>query len=441
MADQRVDPVEVQLTAEEQRSVVHDVSKEAELEHKSGLTNGTRLRIRHCSSKKSEGVALICLDRGALAARNEQWETAWPRRPMTLPMTSAVPVLGLEPMEARNVEELPSGEGWQYEPKWDGFRCLAFKSGHEVELRGKSGKSLSRYFPEIVDAFLELKRRRLILDGELIIELDGELSFDALQMRLHPASSRITKLAVETPVRFVAFDCLADQRGRSLTQRPFRDRRRALERLFKRLKPNDRFALTPGTSDRRIALRWLQNVSSSFDGVIAKRLDQPYLFGERAMLKVKRKCTADCVVGGFRYEQSEKLVASLLLGLYDEHGLLHHVGFTSSIAKANKVALTKKLEKLISPPGFTGDAPGAPSRWSSQRSTSWQPLKPVLVAEVLYDHVTGGRFRHGVRLLRWRPDKAPRQCTFEHLQSRYPPSPKHESRVSLERAGALGRYR
>ncbi len=331
-------------------------------------------------------------------------------------MTSAVQVLGLELMEARNVEELPSGDGWQYEPKWDGFRCLAFKSGSKVELRGKSGKSLSRYFPEIVNAFAELKQSSVILDGELIIELDGKISFDALQMRLHPAASRIAKLAVNTPARFVAFDCLTNERGRSLAQSPFHDRRRALERLFKRLKRNDRFALTPGTGDRRIALRWLKNVSSSFDGVIAKRLDQPYLFGERAMLKVKRKRTADCVVGGFRYEQSEKLVGSLLLGLYDERGLLHHVGFTSSIAKADKVALTKKLEKLISPPGFTGDAPGGPSRWSSQRSTSWEPLKPVLVAEVLYDHVTGGRFRHGVRFLRWRLDKAPWQCTFEQLQ-------------------------
>ena len=319
----------------------------------------------------------------------------------------------LLPMEARSADELPTG-AWQYEPKWDGFRCLALKEGAHVELRGKSGKSLNRFFPEIEVAFKDLQIKKVALDGELVIEIGGALNFDALQMRLHPAASRIAKLSVETPARFVAFDCLTDPNGQSITQQPFRERREALERLFKRIDCRG-LELTPATTERKRAMRWLQEGSSSFDGVVAKRLDFPYRFGERAMVKVKRLRTADCVVGGFRYAQGSKLVGSLLLGLYDEKGLLHHVGFTSSIPHAERAALTAKLEKLISPPGFTGDRPGGPSRWATERSSEWQPLKPRLVAEVRYDHVTGDRFRHGTKFLRWRPDKKSRQCTFEQV--------------------------
>jgi len=240
------------------------------------------------------------------------------------------------------------------------------------------------------------------------------LNFDALQMRLHPAATRIAKLAGETPARFVAFDCLVDAKGRSIAHFAFRDRREVLERLFDVLDCG-MLQLTPSTTDRRKAMRWLQVGSSSFDGVVARQLDLPYRFGERAMVKVKRLRTADCVVGGFRYGQGSKQVGSLLLGLYDKRGLLDHVGFTSSIPSSEKPELTAKLEKLISPPGFTGDRPGGPSRWASERSSEWQPLKPRLVAEVRYDHVTARRFRHGTKFLRWRPDKKPQQCTFEQI--------------------------
>jgi ATP-dependent DNA ligase len=319
----------------------------------------------------------------------------------------------LPPMEAQSAEELPSGK-WEYEPKWDGFRCLALKDAGEVELKGKSVKSLTRFFPEVEAAFKDLPSKKVVLDGELVIEVDGAMSFDALQMRLHPAPSRIAKLSVETPARFVAFDLLTDAKGHSIAQRPFRDRREALERFFKVIDSRT-LELTPATTDRQKAMRWLKSGSPAFDGVVAKQLDLPYRFGERAMVKVKRLRTADCVVGGFRYGQRSKLVASLLLGLYDEEGLLHHVGFTSSIPQSAKSALTAKLEKLISPPGFTGDSPGGPSRWATERSSEWQPLKPKLVAEVRYDHVTGSRFRHGTKFLRWRPDKRPRQCTLEQI--------------------------
>jgi ATP-dependent DNA ligase len=327
--------------------------------------------------------------------------------------SSRAAVHELLPMEAKSAHELPSG-GWEYEPKWDGFRCLAFKDGSEVELKGKSGKSLTRFFPEVKAAFQNLPLKKVALDGELVIEIEGALSFDALQMRLHPAVSRIAKLSIETPARFVAFDCLTDVKGHPIAKRPFRERRVALKRFFKAIDSRT-LELTPATTDRQKAMRWLKSGSSAFDGVVAKQLDLPYRFGERAMVKVKRLRTVDCVVGGFRYGQGSKLVGSLLLGLYDDKGLLHHVGFTSSLPQSEKAALTAKLEKLICPPGFTGDSPGSQSRWATERSSEWLPLKPSLVAEVRYDHVTGDRFRHGTKFLHWRPDKKPRQCTFEQI--------------------------
>ena len=318
------------------------------------------------------------------------------------------------PMEARLVEDLPEGAGWQFEPKWDGFRCLAHRTRARVELRAKSGKPLGRYFPEIVAHLEGLGASRFVLDGELAIPQGSDLSFDALQMRLHPAESRIRRLAAETPAILVLFDVLATPERESLVEAPLAERRAALEAFFV-VHGGGPLRLSPYTRSPAEAKRWLARAGGALDGIVAKRVDGAYEPGERAMLKLKLLRTADCVVGGFRYGTKSKEVGSLLLGLYDEDGLLHHVGFTSTIANAERAALTRRLEALVEPPGFTGDAPGGPSRWSTERSTEWQPLRPDLVVEVRYDHVTGERFRHGTKLVRWRPDKAPRQCTFEQL--------------------------
>jgi ATP-dependent DNA ligase len=321
---------------------------------------------------------------------------------------------GLAPMEAKLVDALPADPGWQFEPKWDGFRCLAFRVRKAVALSSKSGKPLNRFFPEVVAMLARIAAEDWVLDGELIIPLGDALSFEALQARLHPAESRVRKLAAETPAQFMLFDCLRAPR-RSLHDKPLSERRAALEAL-QRAAAEPGLPLSPVTLDPAIAERWLRDSGGALDGVVAKRLDGPYAPGERAMLKVKQRRTADCVVGGFRYDQAGKHVASLLLGLYDDDGLLNHVGFTSGIANADRPALTAKLEKLIEQPGFTGRAPGGPSRWSTERSADWQPLRPKLVAEVVYDQVTGDRFRHGTRLLRWRPDKRPDQCRMDQLQ-------------------------
>ncbi|MDB5697770.1 MAG: ATP-dependent ligase [Alphaproteobacteria bacterium] len=321
---------------------------------------------------------------------------------------------GLAPMEAKLVDVLPREPGWQYEPKWDGFRCLIFRAGGEVELQSKSGKPLARYFPEIVAAVLALDADKVVLDGELIISIGDHLSFDALQMRLHPADSRIRRLSRETPARVMLFDCLTED-GDTLLDRPLWERRAALERLYAR---NDApaFRLSPYTNDADLAQQWLDQAGGALDGVVAKRRDAPYEPGERAMLKIKQMRTADCVVGGFRYGANSREVGSLLLGMYNREGKLDHVGFTSSIPPDTRAALTKRLEALSEPPGFTGNAPGGPSRWSTDRSGDWQPLRPELVAEVRYDHVTGHRFRHGTKFLRWRPDKAPEQCRMDQLE-------------------------
>ncbi len=325
----------------------------------------------------------------------------------------------LAPMEAKLVETLPEGDGWQFEPKWNGFRCLAFKQGDEVALVSKSGKPLARYFPEIASAIGALAVDRVVLDGELLIPVGDTLSFEALQMRLHPAESRVRRLSAETPAQLMLFDCLGWEED--LAGRPLAERRATLER-FHAKHGTATLRLSPFTEDPEVARRWLEGAGGALDGVVAKRRDEPYRPGERAMLKVKRLRTADCVVGGFRYASGSRQVGSLLLGLYDDAGLLHHVGFTSAIAAADRPALTKQLEALVEAPGFTGDAPGGPSRWSTERSAEWQPLRPELVAEVRYDHVTGRRFRHGTGFLRWRPDKAPRQCTMEQLGSEARPA-------------------
>jgi ATP-dependent DNA ligase len=319
-------------------------------------------------------------------------------------------------MEARQVDDLPDGPGWQYEPKWDGFRCLARRAGDTVELLGRSGKSLARYFPDIVTALLATKPKHFMLDGELVIPVGKTLSFEALQLRLHPSAKRVQTLAAGSPAMLIAFDLLQSPDDDDLARRPLSERRVALERFHESLGTQPQLRLSPATTRLAQARRWLTQVGSELDGVIAKRLDDPYRAGERAMLKIKNMRSADCVVGGFRYATGSKQVGSLLLGLYNDEGLLDHVGFTSGIAASERPALTSKLEKLRGTPGFTGDAPGGPSRWATERSAQWEPLKPKLVVEVCYDHVTGDRFRHGTRLLRWRPDKSPRQCTMEQLQ-------------------------
>lgn len=327
----------------------------------------------------------------------------------------AVP-LGLEPMEARLVTELPEEPGWQFEPKWDGFRCLAYRAGTHVVLRAKSGKPLARYFPEVVAMLKGLKQTSFVVDGELAIPIGDTLSFDALQVRIHPAESRIKKLAIETPALLILFDMLLDAKGKSLIEQELAKRRAALEKFYTSSGETEKLKLSPYTWDRDEARLWLDDARGALDGVVAKRIDGAYLPGERAMLKVKRLRTADCVVGGFRYASNSREVGSLLLGLYDKEGKLDHVGFTSSISNLERPALTRQLEALIAPPGFTGKAPGGPSRWSTERSGEWEPVKPKLVVEVRYDHVTGDRFRHGTKLVRFRPDKAPRQCTFDQLK-------------------------
>lgn len=319
----------------------------------------------------------------------------------------------IEPMEALLADELPEGSGWQYEPKWDGFRCIAVRDGSEIELWSKSGTPLARYFPEIEAMLGRLKARRFVIDGELLIASGDAIAFDALQLRLHPAASRVARLAAEAPAMFMAFDCLVSGKT-MLASRPLSKRRAALEALLAD-EQQPALVLSPATIDRDQAFRWLERTGGALDGVIAKRLDQPYRPGQRTMVKVKRRRTADCVVGGFRYGRNDRLVASLLLGLYDDAGLLHHVGFTSSIAAKDRPVWTEELEPMIEPPGFTGNAPGGPSRWSTDRTAEWQPLRPETVVEVLYDQVTAGRFRHGTRLLRRRPDKAPRRCTCNQL--------------------------
>ena len=318
----------------------------------------------------------------------------------------------LAPMEAKLVTELPEDPGWQFEPKWDGFRALVFRDGDAVELLAKSGKSLARYFPEIVALVAGIDEARFVLDGELILPVGDILSFDALQARLHPAESRITKLSRETPAQLMLFDCLGDG-GDDLLGRPLGERRGALEAFHAR--HGDPSLLLSPCGDLAAARGWLAQSGGALDGVVAKRLDEPYRPGERAMLKVKQHRTADCVVGGFRRAKDGDGVASLLLGLYDEAGRLNHVGFTSGIAAADRAALAARLEPLIGAPGFTGKAPGGASRWNNGEESEWEPLRSELVVEVLYDQVTGARFRHGTRLLRWRPDKAPAQCTMEQL--------------------------
>jgi ATP-dependent DNA ligase len=323
-------------------------------------------------------------------------------------------------MEALSVADIPVGPDWRYEPKWDGFRCLVFRDGDAVELQSKSGRSMTRYFPELIAAVAALKAKQFVLDGEIAVPAQAAFSFDQLLQRIHPAASRIRKLAAETPALLIVFDLLVDAAGHLLTGERFDQRRDALEGFYQKYCHDaPRIRLSPSSAKLGDAKGWLRRTGQTLDGVIAKRGDLDYRSGERTgMQKIKNFRSADCVVGGFRYNAGKSVVGSLLLGLYDTAGLLHHVGFSSTIKAADKPALTKKLEALTGPPGFTGNAPGGPSRWSTERSAEWVPLKPKLVVEVCYDHFTGDRFRHGTRLLRWRPDKAPRQCMLDQVKQK-----------------------
>jgi ATP-dependent DNA ligase len=329
----------------------------------------------------------------------------------------------LSPMLARAQDAIPEGDGWRYEPKWDGFRAIVFRDGQDVHIGSRGEKPLHRYFPELLPVLREALPRTAVVDGEIITPVDGRLEFDVLQQRIHPAASRIQLLSRETPATFVAFDLLAAA-GRDLRPRPLARRWERLAKLLGPgaatfgdiLSPGPQVLLTPQTADPREAARWLKDLEiSGLDGIIAKKDDLPYRPGERVMVKVKRVKTADVVVAGYRVHKSGDGVGSLLLGLYDHHGALHHVGFSGAFPAKQRRELLETLRPLEGGDAFgPGAGPGGPSRWR-QEEREWVPLEPKLVAEVAYDHVTSYRFRHGVRILRWRNDKPPMGCTLDQI--------------------------
>jgi ATP-dependent DNA ligase len=320
---------------------------------------------------------------------------------------NAVP-LSTKPMEAEPVDELPRGEGWLYEPKYDGFRCIAFRQQGDVRLQSRNQKPLGRYFPELVRGILEFPADRFVADGEIIIP--GQ-TFETLQLRLHPAASRVERLAAQYPARLVAFDLLASPDDELLCRKPFQERRAKLESLMKLSGGNPSLELSKATASVAAAEKWLGK--PGLDGIVAKRLDLPYRPGERAMRKFKLWKTIDCVVGGIYRKNGSELVDSLLLGLYDESGKLNYVGRSPIHKGASE--LTESLAPLVGGQGFTGRRPGGKSRWSGKESKP-VPLRPVLVAEVSADHITGEHMRHGARLLRWRDDKRPEDCTMDQIR-------------------------
>lgn len=390
---------------------------------------------------------------GSAAVPAEQLTQAFPK--LNLPIQPPYP-----PAEAKSVDSLPHQSGWLYEPKWDGFRCLAFRQGDEVILQSKAGQPLGRYFPEIVAALLALPERKFMLDGEIVIRSGAGLDFDALLQRIHPAASRIQRLSQETPATYMVFDLLVDSKGRSLAAKPLSARRMALQEFAAaniELEPDrkrsknasqpttlnsERILLSPASSDFATAEKWMrEGAASGWDGVVAKRLDCEYMSGERTgMVKIKRIRTADCVVGGFRWAREKasagkakeskanpksadlkkrptEEVGSLLLGLYNKNGELDHIGFSASFTREERKKLKSILKPFMGGEGFSGKAPGGPSRWTRDaRDTEWFPLKPKLVGEFQYDHFSGGRFRHGTKFLRWRPEKKPEQCTMEQIR-------------------------
>jgi ATP-dependent DNA ligase len=317
--------------------------------------------------------------------------------------------LSLQPMEAVPVEELPKGPGWLFEPKYDGFRCILFRDDETVDLQSRRQRPLGRFFPEIIEAAHRLPIRRFVFDGELIIP---DQPFDTLQLRLHPAASRIRMLSRENPGQIVVFDMLADQQGRSLLQQPFRERRAALESAFKQIGKNSSFLLSKATTSARTARTWLERIGHGLDGIVAKKLDLPYQPGHRAMQKLKLWQTVDCVVGGIYYKSGTQVLEYLLMGLYDEQGRLTYVGRCGLGERQEEIA--RIVKPLIGGEGFAVNAPGGPSRWShNQRKPV--AVKPKLVAEVSADHIENGRFRHGSRLIRLRDDKAPEACTMDQI--------------------------
>ncbi|HLK53548.1 MAG TPA: ATP-dependent DNA ligase [Candidatus Angelobacter sp.] len=378
---------------------------------------------------KSAGISAAAIPAEAL-------DHAFPK--LHLPLQPPYP-----PAEAKSVKELPHESGWLYEPKWDGFRCLAFRNGENIVLQSKAGQPLGRYFPEIVAALRTLLARKFVLDGEIVIRSGAGLDFDALLQRIHPAASRIQRLSQETPATYMVFDLLVDSKAKSLTAQPLSARRMALQEFARqylteraaRAKPakksntknsssvTKRLLLSPASSDFATAEKWMrEGAAHGWDGVVAKRLDCEYTSGERTgMVKIKRIRTADCVVGGFRWARKGGEVGSLLLGLYNNQGQLDHIGFSSAFAREDRKKLKSILKPLIvkaGEGGFTGKAPGGPSRWTrDDRDTEWVPLKPRLVGEFQYDHFSGHRFRHGTKFLRWRPEKKPEQCRIDQVTS------------------------
>ena len=335
----------------------------------------------------------------------------------------------IEPMLAKLATELPAGDGWLFEPKWDGFRAIVFRDGERIYTQSRDLKPLDRYFPELEAFFRDSLPERCVMDGEIVIVSPHGLDFDALQMRLHPAASRVRKLAAETPSAFVAFDLLADG-DQDLRARPQAERRQLLERALAGATAG--VHLTPCSRDRQLAAEWFHTFEGAgLDGVVAKHESTTYQPGKRAMVKVKHARTADCVVAGFRWHKQGKgtLVGSLLLGLYDDAGALHHVGVTSSFTMDTRRRLAQELEP------FRRDAmrdhpwrewaevgegttrmPGGQSRWSAGKDLSWEPVRLERVCEVKYDHLQGNRFRHAATFLRWRPDKAPEDCRYDQLE-------------------------
>ncbi|GAB4585941.1 ATP-dependent DNA ligase [Nocardia sp. IFM 10818] len=346
---------------------------------------------------------------------------------MELPLLPPV-----KPMLAKSVSTVPREPGLLFEPKWDGFRCIVFRDGDEIELGSRNDRPLTRYFPELVELLGKALPDKCVLDGEIVVVTENGLDFDTLQQRLHPAASRVAKLAAETPASFVGFDLLA-LGAEDLTERPFHERRRLLETVLDGEEDGiNRLHLTPITDDPEVATDWFTRFEGAgFDGVMAKAADLPYLQDKRVMLKIKHERTADCVVAGFRWHKDGAGVGSLLLGLFDEDGNLHHVGVASSFTAARRKELVAELAPLrehalddhpwknwadaAAQAKAEGKMPGGVSRWTGGKDLSWEPLRAELVAEVRYEHVMAGRFRHGGRLVRFRDDRTPESCTYAQL--------------------------
>lgn len=329
----------------------------------------------------------------------------------------------LEPMLSKARDKIPRGEGWRYEPKWDGFRAIVFRDGDDVHIGSRGKRPLHRFFPELLDPLRDALPPDCVVDGEIILPRQGRLDFESLQLRLHPAESRVKLLAGEIPASFVGFDLLAED-GQDLRDEPLAARWEWLTGLLEELSfeetlgPAPRIVRTAQTTDPEVAEGWMTELEPmGLDGLIAKPGDLTYRPGERAMIKVKRRKTADCVVGGYRMAKNGEGVGSLLLGLYDEHGALRHVGFTSSFKARERRELLEVLRPHEGGDAFgPGTGPGGPSRWRTEES-AWVPLEPILVVEVAYDHTTGHRFRHGTTFLRWREDKPPEACSMDQIRA------------------------